>query len=76
MIQTWLLDIKQQGLVKIEVLASMNGENWPLVTDEPVVFEINQFIFKTAEKLPLDHYGGIYRRYLKLIKKNPKTINM
>lgn len=54
----------------------MNGENWPLVTDEPVVFENNQFIFKTAEKLPLDHYGGIYRRYLKLIKKNPKTINM
>jgi hypothetical protein len=31
----------------------MNGENWPLVTDEPAEFENNRLQFKTSGEWPI-----------------------
>ena len=52
----------------------MNGENRPLVTDEPVEFEtFNQLKFKTLfSKIITSRCRGIYRIYLKSIKVSTK----
>ena len=49
-------------------LETMNRENWPLATDEPVEIQDLRKI--------TDHFRGMYGTCLKLIKENPKDHNM
>ena len=44
--------------------AAMIGENWQLVTDEPVEVQ-------DCRKIA-DHFRGIYRKYLNLTKENQR----
>ena len=50
----------------------MNGENLPLVTDEPIEFEEKPLEVQDFKKCT-NHSRGIYRINLKLIKKDQKT---
>lgn len=45
---------QQIYLGKALLREAMNGENWSLVTDEPVIVEYNRFKFKTLWKLPVN----------------------
>ena len=49
----------------------MNGENWPLVTDEPVELEkqVNWSKFKTSGKFTSNRFRGIHGIYFELIQK-------
>ena len=49
----------------------MNWEHRPLVTDDPVEFEINLVKVEDFRKIT-HHFVGIYRIYLKLMKRNRK----
>jgi hypothetical protein len=62
------LDFKSWALSYVP----MNGENWLLVTKEPVEFKNNQLKFKTLGK-EIHHFRGLYGIYIKLIKKNRRT---
>ena len=53
----------------------MKREKRPLVTDEPVEFEINLDEVQDFRRFT-NHFGGIYGIYLKLINKTPKDHNM
>ena len=50
---------------------SMSGENRQLVADEPVEFEKLPVEVQACRKFT-DHFRGIYRIYLQLMKKNRK----
>jgi hypothetical protein len=51
--------------------ASMIGENRPLVTNEPVEFEKQPVEVQDFREFT-DHFRGIYRIYLKLMKEHRK----
>ena len=53
----------------------MNGENWLLITDEPVEFENLSDEAPNFKKVT-DCFRGISRIYLKLNKQKPKDVNM
>jgi hypothetical protein len=48
---------------------AMIGENWQLVTDEPVEFEKLPVEVQDCRNIT-DHFRGIYRIYSNLIKEN------
>ena len=50
----------------------MNGENWLLVTDKPAEFEKQAVEVQDFRRIT-HHFTGIYRIYLKSIRKNPKV---
>ena len=66
----------------------MNGENQPLITDEPDEFENIQLKFKTSWKLPIIYLFNIYNLYFiyscmyvcmyvpQINKESPKDCNM
>ena len=58
-----------------ELTQPMNGENRPLVTYEPVEFEISPVEVQEFRKIT-DRFRGVYRIHLMLLKKNPKDVNM
>jgi hypothetical protein len=53
----------------------MNGENQPLVTNEPVEFEKEPIEFQDLRKIT-HHFRGIYGMHLKLMKRKLKNCNM
>ena len=48
---------------------AMIGENWQLVTNEPVEFEKTPGVVQDSRKIT-DHFRGIYRVYPNLVKEN------
>ena len=63
--------IQESQLFREEQFQSMIGENRQLVTDDPVEFEKLPVEVQDCRKIT-DHFRGIYRIYLNLIKENRK----
>ena len=53
----------------------MNGENRPLITDEPIEFEKQLVEVQDFRKMT-HHFRRIYGIYLTLLKNNQKDHNM
>jgi hypothetical protein len=62
-------------ITKVQPPRAINGENRPLLADEPVEYE--KYLNEVQDfKKFADHFKETYEIYLKLIKKIPKNHNM
>ena len=63
--------------MSLEWLSPMIGENWQLVTDEPVEFEKELVEVQDSKRNKIaDHLRGIYGIYPNLMKGKAEDVNM